>query len=279
MKIKLTTDSASDLTQDEAKKLDCEIIPLTVVLGDKDFLDGVNITNEDIYNYVNKSGILPKTSAVSEYTYNEIFEKYSKTYDAVIHIALSSGISASCQNAKNAAKNFNNVFVVDSLSLSSGVALLVYKARELTNLNKPAKEIADTLTKLTSKVQASFVIETLDYLRKGGRCTMLQALGANVFKIRPSLVLVNGKIISGKKHRGKQINVIEGYVKDVLENHPNADKEMCFVTHSKIKPEYAEYVKQIAKNFGFKNIYERSAGSTITSHCGPGTIGLLYLEK
>ncbi len=279
MKIKLTTDSASDLTLKEAKELDCHIIPLVIVLGDEEFEDGVNIKNEQIFEYVDKNGILPKTSATNAFTYEEVFKKYAKDYDAVIHIALSSGISTVCQNAKTAAHNFNNVFVVDSLSLSSGLALLIYKARELAKEGKSGKEIADILTKQTSKVQASFVVETLDYLRKGGRCSMLQALGANVFKIRPSLNLIDGKIIAGKKHRGKQIEVVKSYVEDILTTHPNADKNLCFVTHSKIKPEYTEIVKEAAKNFGFKTILEREAQCTITSHCGPGTIGLLYLEK
>jgi len=279
MKIKITTDSSSDITIEDAKNLDVEIIPTNVILGDKEYQDGVNITPSDIYSYVDKTGVLPKTAATSAYTYEEVFKKYAKSYDAIVHIALSSGISAGCQNAKTASQNFNNVFVVDSLSLSSGLALLIFKARELANLNKTGKEISDELTRLTCKVQASFVIETLDYLRKGGRCSMLQALGANVFKIRPSLTLIDGKIIAGKKHRGKQIDVVKSYVTDILETHPNADKNLCFVTHTEINPEYIEVVKQAAKDFGFTTILERTAGSTITSHCGKGTIGILYIEK
>lgn len=279
MKIKLVTDSASDITKEDAKKLDCAIVPLSVILGDKSYTDGVDVTAEDIYKYVDKNNVLPKTAANNEYTYEEVFKKYSSSYDAVVHVALSSGISASCNNAEAAAKKFNNVFVVDSLSLSSGLALLLYKARELADEGKTGKQIAETLNKLTHKVQASFVVETLDYLKMGGRCSMLQALGANVFKIRPSLVLINGKIIAGKKHRGKQIEVIKSYVADILATHPNADLSRCFVTHSKINPEYAEVVKQAAKEFGFNEVLEREAQCTIVSHCGPGTIGLLYIDK
>lgn len=279
MKIKLVTDSASDITKEDAKKLDCEIVPLSIILGDKSYTDGVDITPDDIYKYVDKNGVLPKTSAINEYTYEEVFKKYANNYDAVVHIALSSGISTSCNNAEAAAKKFNNVFVVDSLSLSSGLALLLYKARDLANEGKTGKQIAEALTKLTHKVQASFVVETLDYLKMGGRCSMLQALGANVFKIRPSLVLINGKIIAGKKHRGKQIEVVKSYVTDILATHPNADLSRCFVTHSKINKEYADVVKEAAKEAGFKEILDREAQGTIVSHCGPGTIGLLYIDK
>ncbi|MBQ8615083.1 MAG: DegV family protein [Clostridia bacterium] len=278
MKIAITAESTIDLPHELLEKYDIKTLPFTVILGDKDYKDG-EITSADIFKFVEENKILPKTSAINEAQYTEFFESVLKDYDAVVHFCLSSQISSACNNAKLAADNLKNVYVVDTKSLSTGIALLAIYARELAESGKSAEEIYELCEKRTKDVQASFVVKKLDYLHKGGRCSSVALLGANLLSIRPEIVLNDGKMISAKKYLGKMEKVIEKYCKDVLAENQNPDKKYAFVTYTTASEEMVSIAKSALKEAGFETIYETTAGATITSHCGENTLGILFLNK
>ena len=207
MKIAVSVESTNDLTKELLKEYDIKVIPYQIVLGEKTFKDG-EIATEELFAYVDDNGVLPKTNAINEYEYTEYFESLKKDYDAVVHVCLSSGLSSSCSNAIRAAQKLKNVFVVDSLSLSTGIGLLAIYARELVNQGYLAADVAKMVEQRVNKLQVSFVIERLDYLYKGGRCNALSLLGANLLKIRPRIVVKNGKMGSDKKYRGTMGKVV-----------------------------------------------------------------------
>lgn len=276
MKIAITSDSVIDLTKELLEKYDIKLIPVTIILGDDTYDDGV-ISTDEIFNYVHETGKLPKTSAVNEARYASVFSELLKEYDGVIHFSLSSGISASNMNAVNASKQFDGkVEVIDSLSLSTGVALQAIYARSLTETETDIHVIAEKVRKRTASVQASFVVERLDFLHKGGRCSSLALLGANLLKIRPQIIVKEGKMGSYKKYRGPMPSVIKKYCQDVFEEFNTPDKKVCFITYSSATPEMIQSAKEIVKEHGFETIYETRAGATISCHCGPNTLGILY---
>ena len=278
MKIAITAESTVDLPKDLLEKYDIKTIPFTVILGDNEFKDG-EITSSDIFKFVEENKVLPKTSAINEAQYTEFFESVLKEYDAVVHFCLSSQISSACNNAKLAKESFKNVFVVDSRSLSTGIALLAIYGRELAESGKSAEEVFELCNERTKDVQASFVVKKLDYLHKGGRCSSVALLGANLLQIRPEIVVSDGKMGSAKKYMGKMEKVIEKYCKDVLIDNPNPDKKYAFVTYTTATDEMANIAKNALKEAGFETIYETTAGATITSHCGENTLGILFLNK
>jgi len=278
MKIAITAESTIDLPNELLEKYDIKTMPYTVILGDNEYKDG-EITSSDIFKFVEENKILPKTSAINEIQYTEFFEETLKDYDAVVHFCLSSGISSACRNAKLAESNLKNVHVVDTKSLSTGIALLAIYARELANEGKTAEEIKELCESRTKDVQASFVVKKLDYLHKGGRCSSVALLGANLLSIRPEIVLSDGKMISAKKYMGKMEKVIEKYCKDVLADNPEPDKKYAFVTYTTASEEMVNIAKSALTQAGFETIYETTAGATITSHCGENTLGILFLNK
>ena len=219
------------------------------------------------------------TSAINEAQYSEFFEETLKDYDALVHFCLSSEISSACSHAKAAAESKKNIYVVDTRSLSTGIALLAIYGRELAETGKNAEEIFKLCEKRTKDVQASFVVKKLDYLHKGGRCSSVALLGANLLSIRPEIVLNNGKMISAKKYMGKMEKVIEKYCKDVLNDNPNPDKKYAFVTYTTATEEMANIAKSALTEADFETIYETKAGATITSHCGENTLGILFLNE
>ena len=278
--IKLTADSTCDLNEELIKKLDLDIMRLYVSLGEKTYRDGYDITPDMIYDFVSNEKILPKTAAPSPEDFIKMFSKYSKTYDAVIHFNISSSMSASNQNAIIAAKSFENVYVIDSLSLSTGTSLLILKADELIKKGKNAKEIVCQIEANKLKVQASFVVDTLEYLHKGGRCSGLAKLGATVFKIHPMLLVKNGSIMVYKKLRGKINLVYVDYIETLHKQFRTPELKNAFITHSGCSRETLDIFKDKVKElYNFENIYETVAGCTITSHCGKGTIGLLFINS
>ena len=278
MKIAITAESTIDLTSELLEKYNIEIIPYSVILGDNEFKDG-EITSADIFKFVEVNKILPKTSAINEAQYAEFFEEKLTRYDAVVHFCLSSEISSACSHAKLAAENLKNVHVVDTRSLSTGIALLAIYGRELAESGKSAEEVATLCEERTKDVQASFVVKKLDYLHKGGRCSSIALLGANLLQIRPEIVLNNGKMVSAKKYLGKMEKVIEKYCRDVIAENPNPDKKYGFVTYTTASEEMVNIAKSALKEAGFETIYETKAGATITSHCGENTLGILFLNK
>ena len=277
MKIAISTESTLDIPKELQKEFDISVIPFTVILGDKSGLDG-DITPLEIFDYVDKTGILPKTSAVNEYQYDKYFTKLLKNYDAVIHISLSSEISSSCMNAINAASILKNVYVIDSKSLSTGIALLAIYARKLADQGIEVEEIVERVNKRVPYVQASFVINSLNYLYKGGRCSGLARFAALLFRIKPQIIVKDGKMAPYNKYRGRNEQTVEQYCKDTLEEFNNPDLSIAFVTHSHATPEMVEVAKKALKERGFKTIYETTAQATITSHCGPKTLGILFIN-
>lgn len=279
MDIKFTADSVIDLWPEYIKENDITIIPLFITLGNDEFIDGETCTPNDIYGYVEKSGVLPKTAAVSVERYRNEFEKNVKEGKAVIHFNLSSEMSASYQNAKIAAEGMENVYVIDSRNLSSAVGLLVMHAVDMRNDGASAKEIYDEILKRIPYVQASFVIDKLDYLYKGGRCSSLMRLGANMLGIKPSIEVRDGKMGVGKKYLGTLKKGIMKYVKDILAEYNNPDYTRIMVTHTKVSEEIAKEVcDYLKKSTSFADIYDTVASCTITSHCGPGTLGILFIN-
>lgn len=277
MKIAVSAESTVDLSEEIKKEFDISVIPYTVILNDKTVSDG-EVPTQEIFDFVEESGILPKTTALNEYEYREYFESLLKRYDAVVHIALSGEISSSCSNAARAAKSLSNVFVVDSRSLSTGIGLLALYARKLADEGMAPVDIYEKVQKRTAVVQASFVIERLDYLYKGGRCNSLQLLGANILKIRPRIVLKDGKMINDKKYKGTMCAVVEKYCNETLSDFNTPDLSTAFITYTTATPEMVAKAKDALTAAGFEKIYETHAGCTIASHCGANTLGILYFN-
>lgn len=280
MKIAISSDSVCDLSSDLLTKNNIKILSLPITLGDKEYSDSINLTPQEIFAFVQKNKVLPKTSAINEFQYNEFFSEQLKTSDALIHFTISSDISSCYANAVNAAKNYKNVYIIDSRSLSTGVGLQVLYACALRDKGLKADEIVEKVEARKQHIQASFVVERLDYLYKGGRCSSLQLLGANLLKIRPSIILKDGKMQMHKKYRGKMPDVVKEYCLDTLKEFDSFDNNICFITYSSATPEMIESAKNVIKEkTNFKNIYETTAGCTITSHCGENTLGILYYNN
>ncbi len=282
MKVKIISDSTCDLSKELLEKYDIAIAPLSVTLGEKTYKDGVEMKVEDIYAYVDKTGSLPTTNAVNLADYIDIFRSWKdKGYDGIVHFNISSDFSSSFQNACLAAEEFENVYVVDARNLSTGQGLVVLRGAELAMEGKSPREIHEECTAMTSKVEASFVIDKLDYLYKGGRCSAVAALGANLLKLKPCIEVTDGKMDAGKKYRGKWERVILDYVKDRLEGRDDIDKKRIFITHTKCLDEVVNNVEAEIRSFipDFEEILITTAGATITTHCGPNTLGILFVRK
>ena len=277
MKIAISTESTCDLPRELIEKYGLETIPYSVILGDDVVVDDASLPAK-IFDFVEKTKVLPKTSAINELQYKEYFSKLLEKYDAVIHISLSSGLTSSVAHAETAISKMKNVYLIDSLSLSTGLALLAIYAKELADQGLEPEAIVEKVKARIPFVQASFVVERLDYLYKGGRCNSLAYFGANLLKIRPQIVVKDGKMKSAKKYRGKMGKVIESYSKDTLEEFNDADKKLAFITYTTATDEMIEPAKKALEAAGFETIYETQAGGTITSHCGEHVLGILYIN-
>lgn len=281
MKIKIISDSTCDLSPELLAKYDIDILPLYVVTGDKTQKDGLEITPENIYDYVKETGKLPSTSAPNVDDYMTIFKKWRDEGYEVVHFNISSDFSSAYQNALNAASQTDGVYVVDTRNLSTGSGLVVLHGAELAQQGKSAAEIKEACDAMTDKVEASFVVDSIDYLHKGGRCSSVAALGANLLKLKPLIEVLDGKMKAGKKYRGNIDKVILNYVSDKLSGRDDIDKHRIFITHTKFNEVTVQQVrKKITELYpGFEEILETTAGCTITSHCGPGTLGILFVRK
>lgn len=277
MKIKLSSESTCDLPKELLEKYDISTLPYCVILGD-DIIEDDETVPSKIYEYVEKTKKLPKTSAINEETYKEYFTKLLKDSDAVIHITLSSGLSSSSSHAVAAAESLKNVYVIDSKSLSTGIALLCIYARKLIDEGNAPEVVAEKVTARVPSVQASFVVERLDYLYKGGRCSRLALFGANLLKIRPQIVVRDGVMAPDKKFRGKMDMVVTKYCEETLEQFNTPDKSIAFITHTSATPEMVNNAIEVAKKAGFETVYDTVAGGTITSHCGEHVLGILYFN-
>ena len=279
-KIKITSDSTCDLNA-YVQERNIEILPLQVNLDGQGYLDGVDITPQDIFAFVEKTGILPKTSAPSVGDYEDFFQKALEGCDYVIHFNISKKSSGSHDFAVEAAKAFNGkVRVVDSKGLSSGQGLLVLEAADMRDAGKSVDEIVDRVLVLRDKINTSFIPDTLDYLHKGGRVSGMVKVMASMFKIHPLIYMDDGQLVPGAKYRGKMTRIIDQYVQDLKAKYPNYVKKRCFITHSWAEQDVVDAAKAaVAANFEFDEVLETKAGSIITSHCGKGTLGVLFLYE
>ncbi|MFA7020980.1 MAG: DegV family protein, partial [Bacilli bacterium] len=227
---------------------------------------------------VTRTKLLPKTSAVNEYQYEKHFQDLLQSYDAVIHISLSSDLSLAYTNASNVAKKLNNVTVIDSRSLSTGIALLCVHAQKLVRAGERVSNIINSIFERIPFVQASFALEKVDYLYKGGRCSLLSFIGANILGIKPQIIVKEGKMIPGRKYRGKMMRVVKQYVEDTFQYYKDPDLDQVFLTYTTAEFEVLEMVKTMLKERGFKRIDITRAGGTISSHCGENCLGILYIN-
>lgn len=280
MKIKITSDSTSDLGQELMARCGVSVFPLAVAMGGRDYRDGVDITPDDIYRHVAAGGELPKTAAVNLAQYQDFWKDFSVNYDAVIHLNISAEFSSCYQNACLAAESFDNVYVVDSRNLSTGHGLLVVKAAELAEQGASAAEIVQVLRETVDKIDASFILDQLEYLKKGGRCSSIVALGANLLKLKPCIEVRDGKMSVGKKYRGAYEKCLLKYITDRLEGRTDLDLDRIFVTHSGLDEALVKAaVNRVRELQPFREICVTVAGSTISSHCGPNTIGVLFSTR
>lgn len=278
--IRLTTDSTCDLGEEIGKR-EIGVMPLSVILGEAAYRDGVDICPQDIFDYYDRTGKLPKTAAPSITEYENFFSPYVDAGDTVIHFNISSKSSSSYTYANTAAKRFGNkVRVVDTKALSSGQGLVVMKAADLRDAGANAKEIVEAVNALRPKVNTSFIPDRLDYLYTGGRCSRMQMYGANLLKIHPLIAMDDGQLVSGKKYRGSMEKCVGMYIKDLAVQYPKYDRTRCFVTHSSADASLVEFAKKAtAETFDFETIIETVAGSVITGHCGRNTLGVLFIAE
>ena len=276
----ITSDSTCDLGP-YAQERDIVVLPLQVHLDSASYYDGVDIQPQDIFDFVAKTKILPKTSAPSIGEYEEFFAKQLQNADGVLHFNISSKCSGSCSFARAAAESFGGkVRVIDSEALSSGQGLLVMKAADLRDAGKTIDEVEQEINQVKKHVNTSFVPDTLDYLHKGGRVSGMVKVAAGMFKIHPLIYMQGGALIPGKKYRGKMTMCIDRYAEDLKELYPSYDKTRCFVTHSCASKELVDLAKAKVKElFDFDEILETTAGSIVTSHCGQGTLGILFIYE
>ena len=280
LSIKITADSTCDLTAELLERYDVELFPLSVILNDKSLKDGVEVTPDDLYRHVEATGNLPTTSAISVGEYMDRFAVLSTQYDAVIHINISAEFSSCYQNACIAAEEFDNVYIVDSRNLSTGHGHVVIEAALAAQRGMSAPEVVDFLNDLTGRVEASFVLDQLAYMVKGGRCSTVAALGANLLKLKPCIEVKDGKMGVVKKYRGPFSKVILEYVKDRLEGREDVIYDRIFITYSSDMPEVVAAVREAVDQCGsFAEIIENRAGCTICSHCGPSCLGILFIRK
>jgi len=280
MTVKVSSDSTCDLSPEILQTYDIGILPLHIIKDGQDFRDGVDITPREIFDHVERGGEICSTTAINVAEYLEYFKALRQNYDTVIHICIGSEFSSCYQNACLAAAELDNVYVVDSRNLSTGQGHLVLEAALMAQAGMEAKEIFNRLIELAEQVEASFLIDKLDYLRKGGRCSSLAALGANLLNIKPCIEVINGKMQVGKKYRGSFEKCILQYVKDKLEGRKDLNLKRIFITHPAVPSHIVDKVREAVKQYAdFEEIIETRAGCTISCHCGPVTLGILFIRE
>lgn len=280
MNIKVISDSTCDLSAEILEQNNISLIPLTVIKNDREFKDNVTVTPAEIFAHVAAGGDLCSTSANSVGEYIDQFKQYADKYDGVIHITIGSGFSSCYQNATLAAQDFGNVRVIDSQNLSTGQGLVVLEACRLAKEALSLDEIAEKLRAFTSRVEASFLLDRLDYMVKGGRCSAAAALGANLLNLKPCIEVKDGKMVVVKKYRGKYSKCLASYVKDRLDGRDDLTREILFVTKTPVTDEcYSAVMQAVSECPEFGVVYETDAGCTVSCHCGPGTLGVLFVRK
>jgi len=280
--IKIISDSTCDLSKDLIEKYNISILPLHIHLGDKEYEDGVTITPDEIYTWADANNTTPKTSASSMAEAIDMFQPFIDKGDELIVFSIASGMSANNNVMRLAAEELDaedRIHVIDSANLSTGIGLLILEAATMAQEGKSADEIVEKIEELKPLVRASFVVDTLTYLHRGGRCNSVEALAGSVLKLHPKIVVENGKMSANKKYRGKIGSVIISYVKDMEDALKNAKKDRVFITHSGCDEEILNNVRTYLESLNrFDEILTTRAGSVISSHCGPGTLGVLFID-
>lgn len=279
--VAIIADTTCDLSFELKEKYQIKTFPLHIHLGDKEYSDGIDISPDDIYRWSDENKATPKTSAVSPVEATEVLEAALAEAETVICFCISDQMSSTGNVLRMAVQELeaeDKVFVIDSKNLSTGIGLQILEAAILAQQGMPAKEIVEYIEAIRSRVRASFVVDTLTYLHRGGRCSGLAALAGGALKLHPLISVVDGKMLPGKKYRGKMDRVIIDYVKDMEADLKNAKEDRVFITHSGCDEEVIEAVKAELNSLNhFKEILVTRAGSVITSHCGPGTLGVLFI--
>lgn len=276
----ITSDSTTDLSKELCERYKITVMPLCITLGDKLYTDGVDITPDDIYAHHDRTGELPKTTATNVGDCLDFFSQFTSQGKTVIHFTISSEMSSTYNNACMAAEELENVYIIDTKNLSTGGGLLVITAAELLNQGLPAEEIVEKTRETVARVDASFVIDNLEYLYKGGRCSAVAMLGANLLKLKPCIQVKNGKMDVAKKYRGRYADVLKQYVVDKIGDYSDIDLDRVFVTHAGCDPQLVnEIVELVKKTAPFKEVFLTRAGCTVSSHCGANTLGVLFIRK
>ena len=280
MNVKISADSTCDLSPELVAKYQVTIAPLSVIIDGQSYKDGVDVTPEDIFRAVDQ-GKKVQTAAVNQFEYEELFRSLLKEHEAVIHFCISREMSSCFSDACEAAKRTGNVYVVDSRNLSTGIGLLVLEACEMAAMGQGAEEIYQAVLARREKVNTSFTVQDIGYLYRGGRCSGLEALGAKMLRIRPSIEVHDGKMSPGTKYRGSYEHYLKHYIKDVLKAaDKDIDYKRAFITHSPCEEGMAEFAAECLREYGhFREILDTTAGGTVCVHCGPNTLGILFMRR
>ena len=277
----ITADSTVDLSPDLVKRFDIKVLPLMITLGEDHFLDdGVSFTPLDMYRHYRQDGTLPKTSAPGLQELLDFFTPFVEQGYEIVHVDISSELSSTCSTAKLAAQELEGVYVVDSRMLSTGVALLAIEGAECRDRGMSAREIYEHLESLTGKVSTSFVLDTLEFMWKGGRCTGVAALGANLLRLKPGLEMRDGKLVVYKKYRGNIDKVYEQYIRERLAGKKVRPGHIFITESGEVDPAVAERMCKLAQELsGCREVHHTLAGCTVSTHCGPKTLGVLFIEE
>ena len=281
--VKIISDSTCDLPQELCKQYDIDILPLHIILGADDYEDGFGITPDELYRWSDENKQTPKTSACAVDEAMAMFEPYVNEGREIVCFSISESMSSTCNNMRLAAHKLeaeDKIFIIDSANLSTGIGLMVIEAARMAQAGMAAREIAEVIEVLKPRVRSSFVVDTLTYLHRGGRCSGAAALVGSTLKLHPRIAVAEGKMSPGKKYRGRMSRAIMDYVKDMEEELKTAKKDRVFITHSGCAAEDIETVRQYLEGLGcFEEILITRAGGVISSHCGPGTLGVLFIAE
>ena len=277
----ITAETTCDIPAAYLEKYGIKLIPITVIVDGKEYKDGVDIDPEHLFEYVKQSGELPKTAALSVAEYEEFFTEVKKNADRIMHFSISSKASSTYYNAVKAAEEFEGISVIDSKCLTTGEAALMFRAHEMLTAGEDFDEVYNKMIALTEKVQTSFVLDTLDNLYKGGRCSSMALLGSKILKIHPAICEKDGQLVVKKKYMGNLSRSIVQYITDLAQEYPSYDKRRCFITHSPFEDRSLVdmAIAKVKELFDFEEVIETEAGATVSTHCGKNTVGLLFIAE
>ncbi len=278
-KVVITADSAADLPKNIAGRYGIEIMPMNVIINGKEKKDGVDINAAEIFDYVDNTGKIPKTAAVPPAEYTEFFERFIKDGKSVVHLSFCSELSSTCRNAKMAAEKLDNVYVIDTRNLAGGIGLLAIKGCEMRDNGLVAKEIYEKLLQLVPDTRVSYLLDSIEFLRRSGRCSAATAFGANLFSVKPCAAMVEGKIDVIKKYMGKSKAVRLQYASEQLENTDKIDLTTAFLYHSGVDASELSAVEEMLKSKGFEQVITAFTGCMISLHSARGAMGIHFLEK